>query len=545
MSVASEDLQARPAMSRRLLARSLERALPLAVLGGIAAWLASERSRIPTPSPIDDWFGVTYSPAAAHALFHGDYSEALDFGGRFRPAYTGVWNYVQWHLLGEPSVVTAAALGTLRTALFLTGIWLLTAWLVGRDAPVTRALLWLAPAAVILTPGIADDLARFGPADPMMVGGLIVGLALIAKGVRTSFKRTARTSWQRASAVALIAIGYAVYVLGVYSKEASVCLLVFVPFFVKWLGPARAAFVAQSRTWRVAQVALLILVIAPLLHLSAHLVEALVAGDRPYPTAERSLPAKVLSATVSPLLGQPSELGTWLWFFAAPSAVAIAIVAAVRRQRDAWLLGGVLLTGYLMTAVALARGEVGSWYYIPWLVAVAAVVFHGLARARLRSQLAVVLLVVGLAATSTPQALADWVQAERSASRAIGVARGVVSAGCPLYLAHFDIERRVAVPLLFPFADGRPIPQCRGNSPSPEAYAISWDSRPLPRGFAKRCQGRWQRPSFDDGFSVFRCESFRPGPILDQNAASAYPLVKVVRVRVTDRPPLPRALFQP
>jgi hypothetical protein len=160
----------------------LRLAAPVAVLGGISAWLAWERSRIPTPSLIDDWFGVTYSPAAFHALLHGDYSPALDFGGRFRPAYTGVWDYLQWHAFGNPSVTTAATVGIARTALFLAAVWILANWLVGHAGASRRALIWLAPLAVILTPAIAVDLARFGPGDPTMVGGLVVGLAAMAKG---------------------------------------------------------------------------------------------------------------------------------------------------------------------------------------------------------------------------------------------------------------------------------------------------------------------------------------------------------------------------
>jgi len=43
----------------------------------------------------------------------------------------------------------------------------------------------------------------------------------------------------------MIAVGYLVYLFGVYSKETSVGLLVFAPFFVKWLGPAVRARVRR------------------------------------------------------------------------------------------------------------------------------------------------------------------------------------------------------------------------------------------------------------------------------------------------------------
>jgi hypothetical protein len=81
---------------------------------------------MPAPSLVDDWFGIAYSKSAMHALVHGDYASAhLDFPGRYRPAYTAIWNYAQWHLFGEPSITAAAAWGALRIASFLVASWLL------------------------------------------------------------------------------------------------------------------------------------------------------------------------------------------------------------------------------------------------------------------------------------------------------------------------------------------------------------------------------------------------------------------------------------
>jgi hypothetical protein len=203
----------------------------------------------------------------------------------------------------------------------------------------------------------------------------------------------------------------------------------------------------------------------------------------------------------------------------------------------------VLLTGYLMTALALARGEIGSWYYIPWLVVAAAVAFRGLARTHASVQIAVALCIFVLAPLSTHDALADWGRTEQSASQALDVAKGVAVAGCPLYLANFDIEQRVAIPLLFPYGHARPVPACGRDSN--QAYALSWERQPLPLAFGARCTSGWQSLASDEGFAVYRCQALRRGPTPDQNAASGYPEVKVVRVRVADRAPVPHSLFQP
>jgi len=156
---------------------------------------------------VDDWYAITYSRGALHALLRGDYSSApIDFPGRYRPAYSAVWNYAQWHLLGNPSLTTAAAWGFVRVLLFLLAVWLLAAWLIERQSADGRSLVWLAPLALAITPAIAVDLARHSPAEPMMVGGLIFGLALIGAGVRTLLAGPGVSK----RGVAMIAVGYVV-----------------------------------------------------------------------------------------------------------------------------------------------------------------------------------------------------------------------------------------------------------------------------------------------------------------------------------------------
>jgi hypothetical membrane protein len=429
----------------------------------------------------------------------------------------------------------------LRIALFLVAVWILTAWLVGRSSKIPRAMIWLAPVAVALTPGIADDLTRYGPADPMMVAGLIIGLALIGAGVR-HLVFDPQTLRSQALAGATIISGYLIYLVGVYSKEASFCLLAFVPFFLKWLAGSGHRYMPGSRRAWSLVAALGILLVAPLLHVATHLALSLFAGDRPYPAADHSLPAKVYAAGVSPLLGHPPALHTWLWVVAAPGAIIVAVTAARRRERDAWLLVGVLTTGFLMTSLALGRGEIGSWYYIPWIVAVAAVGFRGLAQTNVGLNLGVAALVVLMAVSGTRTALANWAQAERSGSTAVEIASGLVNAGCPVYLANFDIEQRVAIPLLFPHANPRAARQCAPDSA--EAYAVSWKSAPLPAQFAAHCDSRWQNLGTVDRIGTYRCGSFRPTVIADQNAASGYPDIHVVALRPSTDPPRPLTLFQ-
>jgi hypothetical protein len=500
---------------------------------------------MPLPSLIDEWFGVTYSGPALHALLHGHFfSSGLDFSGRYRPAYTAIWNYAQWHVPEGFSMTSAAGWGMLRIAVFLVAVWVLTSWLIGHASNVPRPLLWLAPAAVALTPGIADDLARYGPGDPMMVAGLIIGLAMIGAGVRRLAFDAQASKGHASAAAAVIALGYLVYLVGVYSKEASFCLLAFVPFFLIWLATSDGRYAApRSRKVWVLLVGLAVLLVAPLLHVATHLALSLTSGERPYPAAEHSLVAKVYAAGLSPLFGYPPVLQTWLWFAAAPGAIIVVVTTARRREPEAWLLLGVLTTGFLMTSLALARGEIGSWYYIPWIVAVAAVGTRGLARTNMSLFLGIAALVAVTGVSGTRTALADWAHNERSGSTAVEIAKGVVNASCPLYLTSFDIERRVAIPLLFRHAQARPIESCSPSSS--EAYALSWANAPLSPQFAARCTSRWQSLGTVDELGTYRCRSLSSAAVPDQNAASGYPKIQVVALHPSTQLPRPRTLFQP
>jgi len=285
-----------------------------------------------------------------------------------------------------------------------------------------------------------------------------------------------------------------------------------------------------------------VFVVAPLLHVGTHLALAIFTGDRPYRNVEQLSLRTKFTSVISLFSGDPGVLGTWLWFVAVPGALIVAIAAARRRERDAWLLSGVLLTGYLMSAVELARGPTPSRYYIPWVVAVAAVAFRGLCRASIGRQVAVALVAVGSGLIATPAAISEWTLEERSGSTAVELSKRIVTAGCPLYLANFDSEQRLAIPQFFRFVRAEPMAGCRAGSP--QAYAVSWKEQRLPLDFRRRCRSGWRTVAIQDRVSVLHCASLRRGAVPDQIAASGRPLVTVVRVRVAPRAPIPKRLFQ-
>ena len=534
MSVGSIQLPAPAALTRQwsalvgLVASS-------ALLVGTAVWIEWGRFGLGTPSLIDDWYSIPYGEKAFHALASGHYGSAsVDFVGRYRPTYAGVWNYAQWHLLGDPSVGIAAAWGLVRIIFFLAAVWLLAAMLIGRPRS-GRPPLWLAPLAVALTPAIAIDLARYSPAEPLMVAGLVFGLFLAGIGLRSVAGRGVFTP----QAAALIAAGYALYLFGIYFKETSIGLLVLVPFVVKAYGRSGFDLIRRSRRDACLIGCSAFLLIAPLVHLSVRLWLSL--GDsRVASTYTHASPARrFLSAFVLPLIGAPGLLGTFIWLVATPVAITVAVLAVRDRGAEGWLLMGVLAAGFAMSGLSLARDS-GSRYLIPWIVAVAAVGIRALADTPAVLPVCVLVIVLAVGASETRPELGRWLASERSGAAAIDFAEGTVQAHCRLYLSNFDVERRVAIPRLLSFGQPYPIKPCAGGH---DAYVLSWQAAALPAEFANRCRTSWVRIASRNQVTAYFCRSMTGTRLIDQDAASGQPGIRVVRVRVPTRDVGPADLF--
>src|SRR5205085_112347 len=106
---------------------------------------------------------------------------------RYRPASIAVWNGLVWHTLGAPgSLVGPNLWNTVRILLYVGCATALGFALLPRALP-RRGRIALAaglPALVLATPGFGPDFARFGPAEPLLVGGMIGGALLLVLGLR-------------------------------------------------------------------------------------------------------------------------------------------------------------------------------------------------------------------------------------------------------------------------------------------------------------------------------------------------------------------------
>ena len=122
-------------------------------------------------------------------------------------------------------------------------------------------------------------------------------------------------------------------------------------------------------------------------------------------------------------------------------------------------------------------------------------------------------------------------------------ATSVTNARCPIYLANFDPERRVAIPRLLGFGNSiMHVPSCGRNSP--RAYVLSWLNAPLPHAFAQHCGSGWQEVAVRDRVNLYACRNLPAEALADQDAASGAFRVAVVRLHRPSGNPSPERLFQ-
>ena len=152
-----------------------------------------------------------------------------------------------------------------------------------RRHPVMLAIWAAIPGAMLVaTPGIAIDLARLGPVEPMLVAGMGCGLALALASTR----RLLEPGRPRVLWLAAFVAGYALWLLGVYQKEASICALALFPFlyFVldrRW----RAAGVVAGPLYRSKGFLLAAGLLAlPLLHMMYEITQVTADGETVYGT---------------------------------------------------------------------------------------------------------------------------------------------------------------------------------------------------------------------------------------------------------------------
>ena len=415
-------------------------------LSVFAVWILSPRFAIDGPSLVDDWSAISRSPDQLEALARLENPEVE----RFRPSWI-VWNYLQWHTFDAPQgLVGPNVWNIVRLLLFVVGITLLTALMLPRAhgfrESIVHACLAGVPAFAVLTvPKFARDFAWFGPQEPLLIGGLALGGALLALTVRSLLSEDPiRVS----STVAMGVGGCLFWLLGVYQKEVA---LGAIPLIAAALYTGRPTL---SR-WRHVSVgrqralgALSVVAALPLAHVAVETARIALRGDIVY-GAEVDAGAGIARGLEVLYEWWPEAMPQTARNLMLCTVALVVLVSIIRRSLDALALGA-LASGGLTILFAAQSGFAASRYYIPFYVLIAVAGCLSLARLPDPVQAAGVLVVffAFVPVNETRDEVRRWSDEEQQHSEIVALVAGLERSGCTLAAAGLDLETDLALPVL-------------------------------------------------------------------------------------------------
>jgi hypothetical protein len=418
------------------------------LLGSVAgAWIVSPRRTVDGPSLIDDWSAIARSGGRLR-----DLSELVNPSGqRFRPAFDA-WNYLQWHTLGAPGRLLGPELwGLARLVLMVAGLASVTVLLLRCRPRALRARDELALAAlpalfVVVVPWFGIDLARFGPQEPLLVGGMTLGGSLLYLAMRDLL---ARRPWYRLKPLAGLVAGYALWLLGVYQKESSLCVLILIPFLAL---PHRTAIrdgltVLDHRS-RALLGGVVVAVALPLAHVAFAVIRIVQHGDLVYGTKLHS--GGGVRHAVDAFLHMRETTASPVGWILLVGACAGIVLSCARGRAD-WAQIGLVLTGFASLAWSAQTDLFPSRYYIP-LFALLAVAFSlTLASIPTVGRWVVVglaVLFVAKAAGNAHGYVVRWAAGEKRSVGLVATVARLKGSGCPVVTGGLDVEVSVSLPVL-------------------------------------------------------------------------------------------------
>jgi hypothetical protein len=443
-------------------------AIASTVTAGLAVYIISPRfGTLVGPSLTDDWHMIYSSVTALHQLEHFGYDPAtlgaasrsprlLGDVDRYRPAFW-LWSYLQWHTFGAPYFMRGPnAWNVLRVSAFAGALASLAAVALRADRrrqlrPLFIGLLVAIPGFLILsTSAFGGDLTGFGPQEPLMVAALgLGGLALLC-AVWLVMHRPVRVV-----AIALLVVaGFVLWVFGLYMKEASVCMFVFLPFLLLELR-ARWTPRAWTRRTAIAVCVIALLALAPLVQLTyevAHLTSqpTLYYGS-PAPHGLGQWITRLESSVSQQWNGIPTVFGQSLWQSLAMALPALLLAVWLRTRRPPWLALGLLVLGWSFLAYQGVAGVVASRYYIPVFSCFTVALVVLLAELPQLLSWATLATVAILALTGIPDAhrvAEGWVAGEALNQRLVDTVAALDPRRCPVYYAEFALEQSYSLPIV-------------------------------------------------------------------------------------------------
>lgn len=426
-------------------------------VSGLAMLIVSPRFTIGDLSLVDDWSAYSKSPHALERLLRLSYDPAaVGDPHRYRPASIAVWNGLVWHTLGAPgSLVGPNVWNAMRILLYVAAAMALVLAVVPRALrPGARVALAAGlPALVLTTPGFGPDFARFGPAEPLLVGGMTGGALVLALALR---KWLAGTSWWRVTPP--LTAGYVLWLFGVYQKETSVCFLVAAPFLYLFLdrrwrasGVIRRPLLVHRRFQAVAVATLL-----PVVHMATEVWRVAAAGTTVYgqhvPHGPGGVLGRLVSGTAIQWVAMTVALANPLWAVLSLAGLVLSARALRRREALDWLVVGFVLTGWAALAFqGLSGAQAVSRYYLPSATLFGAAAALALARSKPsvgRADLAVVGIVVLLGGFGSYWSVRGWAANEREGNVLVDRIAALNPQRCPVYLGRMEMEAAKATSVL-------------------------------------------------------------------------------------------------
>lgn len=513
-------------------------ALAFVIIVFVAIWMVAPRFDADAPAVIDDWWAVNTAPAAFDQLKSLSYDpDAFLDGSRYRPAYTGVWNELQWHTLGAPGNMTGPNFwNILRLLLFFGGLTALTlVFLRGLldDDRVTGwrlGLLANVPGALILaTPGAILTFARFGPQEPIVFGAVTIGLLLMVLGLRRVLVGDGGTARSRIATAAALVAGYVIFLFGAYTKEASVTLLAAAPFVLLYLDSRwRSEGVITRRLWTSKAVWAFSLAIAlPLLQIGLQVKSRAgretLYGEAPPPSGLGGWLERIGDSIDGGVASMPALIPTRAWQVVIVAVPFLVAATMVWRRRVDWASIGLLV---LALAIWTFQGLSGAWdsrYYIPSLalIAIAALIGTPLSSRRWAPLVAVAAaLVFAMTASARHHEVEGYAGELKRNESAIALTAAMRPESCPVYIADMNLEYAEAWPTLLALRDDVSGPCDTGfeailiRGPGYGAANESID-------FVCEKPG-WKKITASYGIIVSGCERLRSGRPDDENLYGQY-----------------------
>jgi hypothetical protein len=494
-------------------------------VSALAVWIVSPRLAIDGPSLVDDWSAISDSPDQLSRLVRLEKPEVE----RFRPSFIA-WNYLQWHTFDAPrGLVGPNAWNILRLLVFVIGMTLATALMLprtrgSRESVIHAALAGLPAFAVMTVPKFATDFARFGPQEPLLLGGLALGGALLALTTRSLL---ASAPVRPVPVVSAAVGGSFFWLLGVYQKEAALCAL---PLLAAALYAGRTQLAGWRRVSRKRRRALIVLgavVALPLVHMAVEVIRIGRRGDIVYGAEAGSggiaRGLRVLydwSHEAMPLNARYLMVAT---------VVLVVVVAAVRRKIDV-LAVGALASGGLSIVFAAQSGVAATRYYIPMYALFIVALSLTLARLPEFLQAAGVLLVFfAFMPPYEPHAeVSRWSAEEREQAKIVSLVADLDRSGCTVAVQSLDLETGLALPLLVKLHSPATERRCTARG----AYFVLPAYPPSSLSLLRACVRRRVEPiELGRSLGVYACGQLRTGLIRDPDLGLVRPRQLVAAYR--------------